>query len=281
MVVVESSSVDDVLIDGPTANNNIAYSFACHSCIFALANSQPNGAFSAISNFGGSVFLNGAYVYPNNGNEGANTNNGGIGYQNGTSGGILIAQGVKFSFGTGGASNTQTAIKQTAAGTVQLINSQLGSQSSGFDYQDVAGSSLIDLGGNTVTPRMSISGRVVNSLSVATSPVVAGNLVPSANFGAGAAISAVTGNATNFTFTLTNGSATVGANPTIAFTFPTPSFWQTPVRCSLWQVGGTQAIVATTEFLAPSALSATGVTFTYNGTPTINLTEFYQGSCSN
>lgn len=280
-VVIESSSVDAVLINGPTASNSIAYSLSLFGSTLALANSQPFGAFSALSNFGGSIFLSGGYIYPNNGNEGANTNNGGIGYQCGTAGGILYAQGVKIAFGSGGGSNTQTAVKTTAACTNYFLNDFLGSQSAGFDIQDAAGSKEIDEGGNTVTPRMSIAGTVVNSPSVAITPAVAGNFVPSANFGTGAAVSAVTGNATNFTFTLTNGSAAVGANPTIAFTFPTPAFWQTPVRCSLWQVGGTQAITALTTYLAPSAQSATGVTFTYNGTPTVSLTELYQGTCTN
>lgn len=147
------------------------------------------------------------------------------------------------------------------------------------------GARLIDGGGNTVTGTTAPfffngGGSVFGSASITGTALATGNLAASANFGTGAAFSAPTGSSQTFTFTLTNGTAAVGANPTITLTFPT-AFFATPARCSLWQVGGTQPITATTEFLTPTALSATAVTFTYNGTPTISDTEFYQGTCSN
>ena len=156
-----------------------------------------------------------------------------------------------------------------------LNTSQLGtavSVAAGGSFFDECG---IDWG-HVNTP-YSISGNYFGSCSVTGTNLVAGNLVPSANWGSGAAISVPLGDSQNFSFTLTNGSATVGASPTIAFTYPTP-FAKTPI-CTIQQLGGTQAILATTAFLTPSAGSATTVTLTYNGTPTINLTELYQGSC--
>lgn len=138
--------------------------------------------------------------------------------------------------------------------------------------------SFTDLGGNGFPNGKNISGgSIFGSASITGTTLVAGNLVPSANWGTSAAISAPLGDSQNFSFTLTNGSAAVGANPTIAFTYPT-AFLKTPI-CTIQQVGGTQAILAATVFLTPSAGSATTVTLTYNGTPTVNLTEFYQGGC--
>ena len=140
---------------------------------------------------------------------------------------------------------------------------------------------VFDDGGNTFTNGTvanTINGKIFGSRSATGTALVAGNLVPSANWGTGAGITVPLGDSQNFSFTLTNGSAAVGANPTIAFTFPTAFPFIAPI-CTVWQVGGTQAITALTGVLAPSAASTTGVTLTYNGTPTINLTEFYQGSC--
>jgi hypothetical protein len=79
--------------------------------------------------------------------------------------------------------------------------------------------------------------------------------------------------------TITNGSASTGTSPTITYTFPTPFMDVSSVVCKAFQVGGTQTILAATEFLTPSALSTTSVVFTYNGTPTVNLTEVMQIEC--
>lgn len=192
---------------------------------------------------------------------------------------------VKINSTTGGGcvpGTNASGIILTSGLTLKLVQSYIGANGTGNTINNPSGAIVFDNGGNDFTGGAGYTGagKVFGNSPLFTTSVVVGNFVPSANFGTGSTISATTGTSASFTFTLTNGSAAVGANPTLVFTFPTPSLVN-PARCSLWQVGGTQAITALTEFLAPSAQSATGVTFTYNGTPTINLTEFYQGECSN
>ena len=183
-----------------------------------------------------------------------------------------------------------------SAGGSAVFDQQINGVNGGFGYAGSVHQTFSGSGSNTVTINwtggsvkwdaygIAIKGLPTTAQVTGTNsfrvPILAGNLVPSANFGTNAAVSVPTGNLTRFTFTLTNGSGSVGASPTIAFTFPL-SLLAAPSSCSLWQVGGTQAITALTEFLAPSSIGTTGVTFTYNGTPTINDTEFYQGSCGN
>lgn len=180
---------------------------------------------------------------------------------------VLVQSGVSTSVGFNVASGGKLRL-------TQLDNTI----TSGTPTEIVNAGSVFDACGNNLTGVITNTGSWYGSCSVTGTALISGNVVPSANWGTAAAVSVPTGNSQNFTFTLTNGSASVGANPTLALTFPTP-FPVAPTRCSLWQVGGTQAITALTVNLAPSALTATGVTFTYNGTPTVNLTEFYQGSC--
>lgn len=119
------------------------------------------------------------------------------------------------------------------------------------------------------------------SCSVTGTNIAASNLVLSAGWGASAAWTSLTGATQSIQGTITNTGAGQAANPTITYTFPTPYPLQPPAFCSAYQVGGTQAILAATEFLTPSALTKTGVTFTYNGTPTVNLTEVIQILCTN
>lgn len=148
---------------------------------------------------------------------------------------------------------------------------------SGTPTEIINAGSVFDACGNNFTGAITNTGSWFGTCSVTGTALVAGNLVPSANWGTSAAISAPVGDSQFFSFTLTNGSAAVGANPTIAFTFPT-AFPRNPI-CTVQQVGGTQAILAATATLTPSAASTTTITLTYNGTPTVNLTEFYQGEC--
>jgi len=156
-----------------------------------------------------------------------------------------------------------------------------------YFFSDTAGTlNVFDDCGNSTALFSGFTGagafNLYGSCSITGTALATGNLVPSANWGTSAAVTIP--NCTqgdcdsrSFAFTLTNGSAAVGANPTIAFTFP-QAFGRTPI-CTVQQVGGTQAVTAATLFLTPSAASRTGITLTYNGTPTINLTELYQGTC--
>jgi hypothetical protein len=135
---------------------------------------------------------------------------------------------------------------------------------------------------NTFT-QGSIANSAINTFgacSITGIPITSAKLVLSAGWGASAAWTALSGATQSIQGTITNTGAGQAANPTITYTFPTP-FIQAPAFCSAYQVGGTQVILAATEFLTPSGLTNTGVTFTYNGTPTVNLTEVIQILCTN
>lgn len=142
---------------------------------------------------------------------------------------------------------------------------------------------FFDDGWNTFT-----NGTVANSIAANTYfgagsstgvAITAAKLVLSAGWGASAAWTALSGATRRIQGTITNTGAGQAANPTITYTFPTPFMDVSNVVCEAHQVGGTQAILAATEFLTPSALSTVSVVFTYNGTPTVNLTEVVQASC--
>lgn len=134
------------------------------------------------------------------------------------------------------------------------------------------GTNIYGGGGSTAVNPTNIS--FFGSCSVTGSPLVTGNLVLSANFGTGRATSAWQGATSPVSFTITNGSAAVGASPTVVYTFPV-AYYTTPLWCNATQVGGTNAVGT----FASSALSATGVTFTFSLTPTVNDTEFVQVKC--
>jgi hypothetical protein len=173
-----------------------------------------------------------------------------------------------------------------AGAKVTAENTIFNGSSGGGSLLLIANTSFVDECGNTFTQNggannIAAGATVVGSCSSGGTSLVAGNVVLSANWGTGAAVSAPLGDAHAFSFTVTNGSAAVGANPTITITYPVGSsvpFIKTPI-CNLWQVGGTQAVTATTAILPPSSGTTTSVVFTYPATPTVNLTEFYQGSC--
>lgn len=119
---------------------------------------------------------------------------------------------------------------------------------------------------------------VFGSCSVTGTNITAGALVLSAGWGTTAAWTALSGSTQYVQGTITASGSGQAANPTIAYTFPTP-FIQTPTACFALQVGGTQGAVANP--FTPSALSKTGVTFTYNGTPGAGSTLIVQVECWN
>lgn len=134
-----------------------------------------------------------------------------------------------------------------------------------------------DLGGNTLvgTPSVAASGVVFGAASITGTAVAANKLALSANWGTSAAVSALSGFNSPIKFTITNGSASVGAAPTVTYTFPTP-YLQAPLWCTATQVGGTNA----TGTFAAGTPSSTSVVFTYSLTPTINDTELVQVQCA-
>jgi len=105
-------------------------------------------------------------------------------------------------------------------------------------------------------------------------PLTTAKLVLSAGWGSTAAVSAPSGGDFPIQFTVTNSGTGQGASPTITYTFQTP-LPVAPFTCTALQTGGTNS----TGTFTSSALSATGVTFTFSLTPTASSTEIVQVTC--
>ena len=141
-----------------------------------------------------------------------------------------------------------------------------------------AGSIQYDQGGNFLdaTGWTTIHGQVIgeaNSSNVTLNSSSAITL--SANWGTSPTKTAFTGGDFPTQFTITNGSGSTGASPTIAYVFPNPLPFA-PYYCTATQQGGTNA----TGTFTSSALSATGVTFTFSLTPTASDTEIVSIICA-
>jgi hypothetical protein len=155
-----------------------------------------------------------------------------------------------------------------SSGKVYLRDSRINSLSL------VSTGSLYDECGNTFASVADATGSVFGSCSINGTLLATGNLVLSGNWGTTAATSAWKGATSPVSFTITNGTAATGASPTVAYTFPV-AYLAAPLWCSATQVGGTNPMGTFTS----SALSATGVTFTFSLSPTANDTEFVQVEC--
>jgi hypothetical protein len=206
---------------------------------------------------------------------------------------ILNTCGLNVSYSTSGGSSLiySGGTGQTSSGSLPIGGYSPGYFSGGQQLFSSSGSNTLSIAysGSTCNgwnafgiaiKGLPTSAQVMgNSSFLGLNPLSASAFVASANWGTGAAISAVTGNQSNFSFTLTNGTST-GASPTITFTYPSANL-VAPSKCTLWQVGGTQAVTATTAVLGGTSLSASSAIFTYPATPTASDTEFYQGTCAN
>jgi hypothetical protein len=100
--------------------------------------------------------------------------------------------------------------------------------------------------------------------------LVAGDFVLSGGWGAGAAVSAVTGTDMAWQITVTAGGAP-GPNPTVTLTFKDGTFTNVPI-CQTKMVGGTGAYA----FLSDAPTATTNV-ITYQGTPVAGLTYILSG----
>ena len=117
--------------------------------------------------------------------------------------------------------------------------------------------------------------------SIGGIPQVNGNLALGGNWGTSPSV-ALSGPTVQDTkweqFTITVGSGSPAANPTITVTFP-QKFWNTQVPiCRLIQIGGTQAGIAVP--FTNGTINNTSAAFTYNGTPTASATIIAQMHCS-
>lgn len=164
--------------------------------------------------------------------------------------------------------------KVLSGGKLKLGQSLL--QNAAVGLQVAAGGSYFDDCGNSIsgTAAFSVAGNVFGSCSITGTNVAAGNLVLSANFGSGAAVSAPLGANSPISFTITNGASGTGAAPTVTYTFPKP-YAAAPLFCTATQVGGTNA----TGTFSAGTPSATSVVFTYSLTPTASDTELVQVVC--
>ena len=142
-----------------------------------------------------------------------------------------------------------------------------------------AGEGVWDQGGNNAVGPGSYSLSTVpvynSGLSGNQTQLTVAKTVLSAGWGTGNAASVPLGADFPITFTITNGSTSVGASPTITYTFPT-ALLVAPISCTATDAGGTNPLL---NPFTTSALSATGATFTATGTPTINDTELMQITC--
>ena len=184
----------------------------------------------------------------------------------------------QFNGTTGGVSLDLFGAEMETSG-VNIVTTGMNVHATGCTFissgtNNITGSgTFTDLGGNT----FSSTGAHVNGPSVfghASSTGVAltaGALVLDGNWGTTSSISAVAGANSPIQFTVQNGTAAVGASPTIAYTFPVP-YLQTPLWVSAVQVGGTNAVGT----FVVSSLTATGCVLTFSLTPTANDTEIVQ-----
>jgi hypothetical protein len=175
-----------------------------------------------------------------------------------------------------GTSQTNTLCVNNNGGTVYAQNWQLTQSTTatkGYS-NSAAGSQFFDECGNVFSGIQNLGGNFFGSCSINGTNVTAAKLVLSANWGTGAAVGTLSGSDAPIQFTITNGSASTGASPTITYTFPTP-YWQAPLWCAATQVGGTNP----SGTFAASSLSSTGVTFTFSLTPTASDTEIVQVVC--
>lgn len=173
---------------------------------------------------------------------------------------------------TAGASGTayKTSI---GTGTLKTLNSLFSGTTA---INNNASSLILDEGGNTFVGTFTNAGSYIGEANSANSvAVTAAKLVLSAGWGSTAAITALSGGNAPIQFTITNSGTGQGASPTITYTFPTP-YPVAPFSCTATQTSGTNPSL--NPFTA-SSLSATGVTFTATGTPTVSDTEIIQVTC--
>lgn len=229
----------------------------------ATVNSYGNQYFSTVAGNPEGVFVAGGAVW----NSFADTivgpstlgilNNGGT--INMYSGSILAAGGTAYKTNIG--SGTLKIINSTFSGTTAINNN--------------ASSLILDEGGNTFVGAFTNAGSYIGEANSANSvAVTAAKLVLSAGWGSTAAVTALAGGNAPIQFTVTNSGTGQGASPTITYTFPTP-YPVAPFSCTAVQTGGTNPTLTFTS----SLLSATGVTFTASGTPTVGDTEIIQVTC--
>lgn len=123
-------------------------------------------------------------------------------------------------------------------------------------------------------PSVSVAGAISGATIMSSTAQVAGNITIGSGWGTGAAVTAVSGNAQRFRFTITAGTSP-GANPTFSANFPV-TYAATPV-CEAQQTGGTGAIADITGDELETT-TATGA-LTWLATPVASSTYIITVDC--
>jgi len=181
---------------------------------------------------------------------------------------ILNAYGAHFLGNYGGGNNITTT-----GAVVKALGCHFVHTGSPTGYNIAGSGSFWDLGGNTFSATTSaINGPTVYGEASATGTLLtAGALALSAGWGTSAAITAVAGANAPIQFTITNGTVSTGASPTVTYTFPKP-YLVAPLWITATQVGGTNP----QGTFVVSSITNTDCVLTYSLTPTANDTEIVQ-----
>lgn len=164
-------------------------------------------------------------------------------------------------------------ITNASGATLYIHNSDF-SAASATAITNQSGGIAVDEGGNTWGAKAVSNSGAWNGLgTTATTAITAAKLVLSGGWGNTAAWTGLLG-FNNVFGTITASGTGQAANPTITYTFPV-AYIVAPQFCTATQVGGTQALGT----FATSALTKTGATFTYSGTPIAANTINVQVAC--
>ena len=146
----------------------------------------------------------------------------------------------------GTASISGCIIKATGSGSLGIYNS----------------GTLIDLGGNSITATTPITqaGTFEASPSITGAALVTGNIALTSGWGS-ATKGSIAGDSHGGAFSITE-AGTPAASPVLTLTFPT-AYWVAPAYCTINQTAGN----FTLSNPVTSSLTATGVVFTFSGTP--------------
>lgn len=173
----------------------------------------------------------------------------------------------------GGGNSTLTVVN----GNVHLNNVHFLAQGAPINQ---TGGTIYDDCGNGVLPvggGVPIITNLFGACSVTGVADVAGNHALTSGWGT-ANVNTVTGSVNDVKFTISITGGAPAASPVLTGTFATP-YWATPSGgCFLIQVGGTFGVLSNP---VPSALSRTGVAWTFTGTPVNGQSYIYVRHCGN
>ncbi len=143
----------------------------------------------------------------------------------------------------------------------------------------VAGSSgtFTDNGGNMFSSTPTFTGTVFNSDSITGTLDVAGNHVLTSGWGT-ANVNTVTGATRDVIFTISITGGVPGASPVLTDTFASRFITAPGGGCTLTEIGGTFGVLTNP---VPSSLTATGVVWTFSGTPISGQSYIFQRHCAN